>query len=185
MPAAIGLAGIILFRRVTNQTGTIASLLSIALVIISIPFILQVPDHLDGKSLYRDRPEGVIQDGLMSQALEQVELINIEQVNVERPNLVAMLCGLGTVGVKPGGRELRLRGISHPRDLADMILFLRWEANIRKFEIARATGSPQPASEAGSRLGGPTAAGSGISASKASANERAPPSKAADMALAA
>jgi hypothetical protein len=135
VPAAIGLAGILLFRRLNNQTGSIASLLSFGLVIISVPFILRFVTTWMGRVYIVTDRRVVMQDGIASQDLEQVALINIEQVNVEKPNPIALLCGLGTVGVKPGGRELRLRGISKPRDLADMILLLRWEATIRSFEM--------------------------------------------------
>jgi uncharacterized membrane protein YdbT with pleckstrin-like domain len=135
VPAVIGLAGILLFRRLSNSTGTIASLLSFGLIIISIPFILRFVTTWMGRVYIVTDRRVVMRDGIMSQDLEQVALINIEQVNVERPNPIALLCGLGTVGVKPGGRELKLRGISKPRDLADLILLLRWEATVRSFEM--------------------------------------------------
>jgi membrane protein YdbS with pleckstrin-like domain len=135
MPAAIGLAGILLWRQSSGGAGSIALVVSIALVIISIPFILRfMTTWMANVYIVTDR-RVVKKDGIMSKDLEQVELTRIEQVKVERPNLFAMLCGLGTIGVKPGGQELRLRGISRPRDLADLILALRYDATIRSYDL--------------------------------------------------
>jgi hypothetical protein len=135
MPAAIGLAGILLWRQSSGGAGSIALVVSIALVLISIPFIFRfMTTWMANVYIVTDR-RVVKKDGIMSQDLEQVGLINILEVKVEKPNFVAMLCGLGTIGVKPGGRELKLRGISHPRDLADMILLLRYEATVRGYDL--------------------------------------------------
>jgi hypothetical protein len=135
IPAAIGLAGILVWRQSTGRAGTIALVVSIALVIISIPFMFKfMTTWLGNVYIVTDR-RVVKKDGIMSQDLEQVELVNIMEVKVDRPNLFAMLFGLGTVGVKPGGRELKLRGLSHSRDLADMILLLRYEAIVRSYEM--------------------------------------------------
>ena len=130
MPAAIGLAGIGLFQPATSSAGTIAPVVSIALVLISIPLIFRFLTTWIGQ-IYSNGPEGSDPVRIMSQDLEEVELTSIQEVKVERPNLFAMIFGLGTIGVKPGGRELRLRGISHPSDLAAIIRLLRYEAVIR------------------------------------------------------
>jgi membrane protein YdbS with pleckstrin-like domain len=135
MPAAIGLAGILVWHKATSNAGTIAFVVSIALVLISIPFIFRFLTSWMGRVYIVTDRRVVIKDGIMSQDLEQVELTRIEQVKVEKPNLFAMLCGLGTVGVKPGGQELKLRGISRPRDLADLILALRYEAVVRSYDL--------------------------------------------------
>jgi uncharacterized membrane protein YdbT with pleckstrin-like domain len=77
----------------------------------------------------------VKKDGIMSQDLEQVELVRIQEVKVQKPNVFAMLFGLGTVEIDTGGKPLKLRGLSHPRDLADLILLLRWEATVRGYDM--------------------------------------------------
>jgi membrane protein YdbS with pleckstrin-like domain len=135
MPAAIGLAGIVVFHQATSNAGTIAFVVSIALVLISIPFIFRFLTTWIGQIYIVTDRRVVIQVGIMSQDLEEVELTNIQEVKVERSNPFAMIFGLGTVGIKPGGRELRLRGISHPSDLADIIRSLRYEAVIRADDL--------------------------------------------------
>jgi uncharacterized membrane protein YdbT with pleckstrin-like domain len=135
IPAAIGLAGILVFHAATGSAGTIALVVSILLVLISIPFIFRFLTTWIGRIYIVTDRRVVSQVGIMSQDLEEVELTKIAEVKVERSNPFAMIFGLGTIVIKPGGRELKLRGISHPGDLADIIRTVRWDAIVRADDL--------------------------------------------------
>jgi len=135
MPAAIGLAGILVWHAATNSASTIALVVSILLVLISIPFIFRFLTTWIGQIYIVTDRRVVSQVGIMSQDLEEVELTKIGEVKVERSNPFAMIFRLGTIVIKPGGRELKLRGISHPGGLADIIRSLRYEAVVRADDL--------------------------------------------------
>jgi|SRR5579871_395227 membrane protein YdbS with pleckstrin-like domain len=130
LPLAAGVLGILLWHGEAAKGNSTAFLAAVALAVISAPWAVKFVWAWVGQVFILSNQRVLIQHGLIQQHIEQVELVHVSQVIVERPNFLQMLCGLGTVVVRPTGTPLRLRHVSRPRDLADMILAVREQKGV-------------------------------------------------------
>jgi hypothetical protein len=129
-PVALGLIGLVALRVLLGGTLGVVQLLALGLELILVIRWLVVglyPWFFTYLILTNERV--IKSSGYFHKTTEQIVLKNIAQVFVERTNPLVMALGVGDVQIRPIGTPIDMRGLAHPRDVADSILAAQEDAN--------------------------------------------------------